>query len=66
LGVPTARAFEDQMRATGRTAATIKRVMGSLGAIIADAQERGLTAHNAVRDMAWRPKGQGSAQAAKA
>lgn len=51
VGVPFVRAFEDELRKTGRTPATIKRVVGSLGSILADAQERGLAAHNAVREM---------------
>jgi integrase len=49
--VPFVRGFEDEMRLQSRTAATIKRVVGSLGAIISDAQERGLAAHNAVKEM---------------
>lgn len=49
--VPFVRGFEDLLRDGGRSPAMIKRVIGSLGAIIADAQERGLAAHNAVREM---------------
>ncbi|MGV8831238.1 MAG: tyrosine-type recombinase/integrase [Devosia sp.] len=51
ISVPVVRAFEDQLREAGRSQAMIKRVIGSLGAIIADAQERGDAAHNAVREM---------------
>lgn len=57
ITVPFVRAFEDQMREGERSPAMIKRVVGSLGAIIADAQERGLAAHNAVREMRGRRKG---------
>lgn len=57
ITVPSVRAFEDQLRAEGRSAAMVKRVIGSLGAIIADAQERGDAAHNAVREMRVGRKG---------
>lgn len=57
ITVPAVRAFEDQLREGGRSAAMVKRVVGSLGAIITDAQERGLAAHNAVRDMRSGRKG---------
>lgn len=63
VGVPFVRAFEDEMRKTGRTPATIKRVVGSLGSILADAQERGLAAHNAVREMRGARKGKERRQA---
>lgn len=49
--VPFVRGFEDLLRDGGRSPAMIKRVIGSLGAIMADAQERGIAAHNAVREM---------------
>lgn len=51
INVPTVRAFEDQLRQAGRSPAMVKRVVGSLGAIIAEAQEQGNAAHNAVREM---------------
>lgn len=54
ITVPSVRAFEDTLREQGRSPAMIKRVIGSLGAIIADAMERGLAAHNAVREMRGR------------
>lgn len=57
ISVPAVRAFEDEMRKSGRSLTTIKRVVGSLGSIIADAQERGLAAHNAVREMRGARKG---------
>jgi integrase len=45
------RSFEDELRAQGRSASTTRRAISSLGALLADAQEQGLTAHNAVRDL---------------
>ena len=33
----------------GRSASTTRRAISSLGALLADAQEQGLTAHNAVQ-----------------
>ena len=55
--VPFVRQFEDDLREAGRSEAMVKRVVGSLGSIIADAQERGLAAHNAVREMRGSRKG---------
>lgn len=55
--VPFVRQFEDDLRNGGRSEAMVKRVVGSLGSIIADAQERGLAAHNAVREMRGSRKG---------
>ena len=51
LTVPLVRTFEDQLRAQGRSPAMIKRVIGDLGALLADAQERGLIAQNVVRAL---------------
>ena len=52
---PAVRDFEDRLRrgdpGTPRSPAMVKRVVGSLGAILADAQERGLVTRNAVREM---------------
>jgi integrase len=47
----------DKLRAEGRSAAMIKRVVGDLGSILADAQERGLVAQNVVRSLSRRRKG---------
>jgi integrase len=57
ITVPVVREFEDKLRAGGRSPAMIKRVVGSVGAMIGDAQERGLAMHNAVREMRGRRKG---------
>lgn len=51
LNIPTVRAFQDRLRKGGRSHAMVKYVMRSLGAILADAQERGRIAHNPVREM---------------
>lgn len=61
LSVPLVRQFQDDLRegkpAPGqhvgepRSAPTIKRVMVSLGSLIADNQERGLVAQNVVRSL---------------
>lgn len=51
LTIAKVRAFEDQMRDGDRSPAMIKKVLVSLGTMIADAQERGLVARNVVRDM---------------
>lgn len=51
LTIPRVRAFEERLREEGRTPYLVRAVLRSLGAIIADAQERGLVAHNAVREM---------------
>ena len=50
LTVPMARAFEDRLRAD-RSPAMVRRVLGVLGSILADAQERGLVAQNVVRSL---------------
>lgn len=51
LTVPAVRAFEDQLRENDRSPMMIKKVVGSLGSILSDAQERGLTVRNPVRDI---------------
>jgi integrase len=51
LTVPGIRAFMDRLRNEGRSPAMIKRVVGDLGSILADAQERGLVAQNVVRSL---------------
>jgi integrase len=45
------RDFEDKLRAKGRTPKMTRMILTSLGAILADAGERGLSARNAVRDL---------------
>jgi integrase len=57
LSIPTIRAFEDELRDAGRSSAMIRKILVSLGTLVADAQERGLAARNPVRDMRVRRKG---------
>jgi integrase len=57
LTVPAVRAFMDELRHAGRSPAMVKRVVGDLGAILADAQERGTVAQNVVRSLSRRKKG---------
>jgi len=50
LTVPVVRALEDQLR-VDRSAVLVRKIIGSLGAILADAQERGLVTQNVVRNL---------------
>jgi integrase len=56
LTVPLVRDFMDKLRANGRSPAMVKRVVGDLGSILADAQERGEVAQNVVRSLSKRRK----------
>jgi integrase len=59
LGVSDIRDFEGKLRTdktTQRSSALIKKVRGSLGAILADALERNKVARNVVRDLTSRRK----------
>jgi integrase len=62
LTVPAVRAFMDRLRAEKRSPAMIKRVIGDLGSILADAQERGTVAQNVVRSLSHRRKGKKRAE----
>jgi len=50
LTVPAVRQFKDQL-AKDRSPDMVRKVMRSLGAILADAHERGLVAQNVVRNL---------------
>jgi integrase len=50
LTVPMVRAFEDKLR-VDRSPAMVRKAIGSLAAILADAQERGLVAQNVARSL---------------
>jgi integrase len=50
MTVPMARAFEDRLRAD-RSPAMVRKIVGMLGSVLADAQERGLVAQNVVRSL---------------
>ncbi|MCF3935265.1 site-specific integrase [Acuticoccus sp. M5D2P5] len=52
LTVPLVRSFQDQLRAAGRSPTMVRRVTVSLGAILGDAQARGLVMRNVVSEMA--------------
>jgi integrase len=56
LTVPVVRDFMDRLRQEKRSPAMIKRVIGDLGSILADAQERGWVAQNVVRSLSQRKK----------
>lgn len=51
LSISKIRALEDELQDAGRSPAMIKKVLVSLGTLIADAQERGLVARNVVREV---------------
>jgi integrase len=62
LNAPTIRAFEDKLRENKRSATMVKYVIRSLGALLADAQERGLIVRNPVRELRRHRRGKGSHQ----
>jgi integrase len=51
LTVPLVRGFEDRLRQDGRSPAMVRKARRSLGALLADAQERGLVGQNVVRSL---------------
>lgn len=54
LTLPALRQFEERLLDEGRSPAMMRKVVVSLGSLIADAQERGLVARNVVREMRGR------------
>ena len=56
LTAPLVRSFEDRLR-QDRSPAMVRKVLRSLGAIVADAQERGLVAQNVVHGLSHRRRG---------
>jgi len=62
LTIPMLRSFEDELRQKGRSAAMTRRVVVSLGTMLADAQERGLVRRNIVRDLRGRRGGRDERQ----
>jgi integrase len=54
LTPPALRSFEERLLDEGRSKAMVRKVLVSLGSLLADAQERGLTSRNVVRDMRGR------------
>ena len=63
LNVPGVRKFEDRLRKEGRSDAMVRKVLVSLGSLLADAQDEGLVAHNAVRERGRRRRSKGEAGA---
>ncbi|UVC17574.1 tyrosine-type recombinase/integrase [Mesorhizobium onobrychidis] len=51
LTVPAVREFADKLREKNRSQVMVRKILGSLGAILSDAQERGLATRNPVRDL---------------
>jgi integrase len=51
LSTKTVRKFEDTLRQEGRSAMMVRKVLTSLGSLLADAQEQGQAARNPVRDL---------------
>jgi len=51
LSVPRIRAFESELRESGRSEAMVRRIVTSLSGILTDAQERGTVARNPVREL---------------
>lgn len=51
LNSPAVRRFEERLRQEGRSPAMVRKVVRSLGSILADAQELGNASRNAVRDL---------------
>lgn len=50
LNIAAVRAFEDKLRDEGRSPAMVRKILVSLGSLLADAQDRGLVARNVVRE----------------
>jgi integrase len=59
LTVPMVRAFEDKL-AADRSPAMVRKILTTLGSILADAQERGLVAQNVVRGLRSRRRSKDS------
>jgi integrase len=64
LTVPMVRAFEDKL-AVDRSPAMVRKILTSLGSILADAQERGLATQNVVRGLRARRRGKDADQRRK-
>ncbi|MBZ9774382.1 tyrosine-type recombinase/integrase [Mesorhizobium sp. CO1-1-8] len=60
ITVPVVREFMDKLRDAGRSPAMVKSIRTSLSGILAEAQERGWSNQNAVRDMSQGRKGRES------
>ncbi|MER9921624.1 site-specific integrase [Mesorhizobium sp. M0048] len=65
IGIPEVRKFMDKLKEAGRSGAMVKSVRTSLSGIISEAQERGHSVRNAVREMSQRRKGKEARHAAR-
>jgi len=59
LSAPVVRSFTDKLQATGMSVAMVRKVRGSLGMLLADAQERGKVARNVVREVRRKKRSNG-------
>jgi integrase len=50
-------AFKDTLKREGRSPAMVRKIITSLGSLVADAHDRGQAAHNAVRDLSRKRRG---------
>jgi integrase len=64
LTLATVRGFEDKL-AKDRSPAMVRKIITSLGSILADAQERGLVAQNVVRGLRMTRRGKNASQRRK-
>jgi len=63
LTVPAVRAFEDKLVKEGRSSAMVRKILTSLGSILADAQERGLVVQNVLRGLRSNRRGKDRSKA---
>ncbi len=64
LTVPVVREFEDRLKREGRSPVMVKKVLTSLGSLLADANERGLATRNPCGTCAAPERGGKDAQSA--
>lgn len=65
IGIKDVRDLMDKLKEAGRSDAMVKSVRTSLSGIISEAQERGHSVRNAVREMSQRRKGKEARHAAR-
>jgi integrase len=65
IGIKEVRGLMDDLKEAGRSDAMVKSVRTSLSGIISEAQERGHSVRNAVREMSQRRKGKEARHAAR-
>jgi hypothetical protein len=57
LNVPSVRAYAQRLRDAGRSPALVRKVLTSLSGVVSNAMERGLAAHNPVRESSAHGRG---------